>query len=64
VLHGGGGSLYSRQRRWTTTRVAAGISGRGNSDSDAMGTAKWWQPLSDGGRCSPDAVDTWFGPGG
>jgi hypothetical protein len=44
--------------------VVTGIGGRGNSDNDAVGTARKWRLLSVGGRCGPDAVGPCFGPGG
>jgi hypothetical protein len=58
VLHGGGGgggSLYSRQRRWTT------VAWRRESVGREMAAVP---PLSEGSRCSRDAVGQWFGPGG
>jgi hypothetical protein len=50
------GALYSCQRRWMTAAW-------GNGGGGAVGMARWWRPLSEGGRRGPDTVGPWFGPG-
>jgi hypothetical protein len=44
--------------------VAVRIGGQGNNGSDAVGVARRWWLLSEGGWRGPDAVGPWFRPGG
>jgi hypothetical protein len=64
VLHGGGWLLLLPLEAVDDGGVAAGISGRENGGSNAVGVARHRRPLSEGGRRGPDTVSPWFGPGG
>jgi hypothetical protein len=44
--------------------VATGIGGRGNGNSDTVGAARRWWPLSESRRRGPNTVGPRFGLGG